>query len=145
MTTIKWSALGSDTSYLTTELNSLANAARVLGAEIDNTSGKDLFSLVELNLATQGSARSAGGYVGLYVIKASDGTNYEYGDASTAPPSTSWVGGFPLDAATTARLVSIQIQLPPCKFKLLVVNATGQAFAASGTTVSYRTYNYESV
>lgn len=143
MATTKWSALGTDTSYLTTGLNSMASAARVLGAEIDNTSGRDTFALVELDLAAQGSARSAGAQVRLYVIKCMDGTNYEMGSDSVVPQPSTWVGSFALDAATTARNVQIAVPLPPCKFKFLLENVTGQAFASSGTTLYYRTYNYE--
>jgi hypothetical protein len=90
-----------------------------------NTAGKNTYALVELYLAEQASARDAGAYVPLYVIKCMDGTNYEYGDDSVDPPSSSLVAQFDLDAVVTARRVALEIPLPPCKFKFLVVNETG--------------------
>jgi hypothetical protein len=54
---VKWSALGTLTSYLTTELNSLANNDTKLGAAINNDTDRNRYMAVELALAAQGSAR----------------------------------------------------------------------------------------
>jgi len=141
---INWESSPSLTSYLTTELNSLANGSNKIGAEIDNSTGLDMYVDVELNLAAQGSARSAGAYVPVFLIPTIDGTNYTYGDDSTDPPAHQQIGALLLDAATTARRVGLQMmKVPPGKFKLLIMNETGQAFASSGTTFGYRLYSPE--
>lgn len=141
---ILWDAAPSLTSYLTTELNSLADGANKIGAAIDNTSNLNTYMLVELYVATQGSARDSGARVDLYLLECADGTNYTYGDDSTDPPASALVGSFPLDAATTARYVTLrEIVIPPRQFKLLIINETGQALAASGNTLKYGVYNYE--
>lgn len=145
MATIKWATPGSEQSYLTTELNALADDDRKLGAEIDNETGLNTNMLLELYVAAQGSARDSSGSVKLFLVRCVDGTNYEYGSDSLDPPSLSYVGQFGLDADTAARYVSADIAIPPCKFKLMVKNKTGQALAASGNTLSYRTYNLEVV
>ncbi|MDP3950217.1 hypothetical protein [Microbacterium sp.] len=141
---INWSAYPSATSYLATELNALADAGKVLGAAIDNTTASDMYVDVEIFVNTQGSARSAGAYIAIYFLPSVDGTNYTYGDASTVPPANTLVCTMPLDAAVTARYQSCRGLLQPAsKWKLLVTNATGQAFAATGTTVKYSTYSAE--
>lgn len=141
---VNWSNYPSATTYLTTELNSLANGANVLGAAIDNTANGDRWMDIELTVATQGSARSSGAYVAIYLLSSTDGTNYTYGDASTDPPASAWVGNIPLDAVVTARISSlIHLLVPAGKFKILVMNETGQAFASSGNTVKYALYNEE--
>jgi len=135
--TAQWETLPALTSYLTTALNSLANNGLVIGAAIDVDN--EMWMNVELNLAAQGSARSAGAYVAIYGVRAVDGgTNYGYGSASLAPGAHTLLCALPLDAATTARIVNALVFIPACTDMMLIVeNKTGQAFAASATTLSY--------
>lgn len=139
------------TTVASTELNSLANAALALGAEYDNSSGLYLYGLFELNV-TFGSNPTAGNTVDLYLIPAPDGTNYDDAvtGASGTAPITTYVGGFPLRAVTTAQKVPLGIgltlvNLPPTKFKVAVKNGSGQAFPSSGSTVKLIPYRYQSV
>ena len=145
-TTFKWTALGTLTSYLGAELNALANAGNVIGAAIDNTANLNTYMAVELFVNTQGVARSAGAYVSLYLLPSVDGTNYAYGGAALTPSAQRLVGVFALDAAVTARYtVLVDLPIPPTKFMLLVQNNTGQAFAATLSTLKYRVYDMQGV
>ena len=123
---------------LDTALNSLANNTNSSASSaIDNSTNLDLEMDVELVLAAQGSARSNGAQVYLYIVRSLDGgSNY----ADVLESMNDPVAVFTLDAATTARReVKTDIRIPPGFFKLYVRNATGQAFAASGNTIKYRT------
>lgn len=148
MASIKLEA-ASIATVLSTELNSLANAAAALGTEYDNSSNLYLWAMFELNVQF-GSSPTAGNTVDLYIIPAPDGTNYDDNTtgASGAAPSTSYVGGFPLRAVTSAQKVPLgvarRIDLPPTKFKVFVVNGSGQAFPSSGSTVKMVPYRYQS-
>lgn len=147
MATIQLNTPDSESQVMTTDLNSLADGGNVLSAAQSNDGAGELDLLVdvELDLAAQGSARDSGAYVALYLLTSSDGTNYDYGDGSTDPALTNWVGNFPLDAATNARRVSIRgIPLPPSNYKWLLQNNTGQAFASSGTILTEKRYNLSS-
>ena len=147
---VKWSALGTYTTVIAggadaPTLKNLANAARVLGAEIDNTSGRDMYADFDL-LCKFGTNPSVGGYVGIYIVQAVDGTNYADGDASVAPPASALVGTFPLRAVTTAQRVALRhVLLPATKFKVVALNASGQAMTNtdSENVLSYRPYNPE--
>ncbi len=142
-TTLHTAYTAAAATVLTTELNSLANGSYTAASTaIDNTSNCYLFADFELVLAAQGSARSAGATVSLYIVSSLDGTNY--GDApvsGTTSPSVVWS----LDAATTARRLSgpesKDVPIPPGKFKIYALNSTGQALAASANTVSIRYHN----
>lgn len=128
------------TSILTTELDGLANATMSSASSaIDNSSNLDLFMDLQLYVHTQGSARSAGATVEVYLSIALDGTNYSDVLAATSE----LIAVFPLDAATTARYVTRRdIPIPPsATFKLAVYNRTGQAFAANTSTLRYRTHS----
>lgn len=144
MATDKWSALGTLITYLSTELNSLASAANKVGAAIDNATNKNKLAIVEL-VVTFGTAPAAGKSVDLYAVFSADGTNYSDGDDTVDPPVTSYLGSFPVRAVTTAqRIVVANIPLlAPASFKFLLLNEAGQAFAASGNTLKYATYNSE--
>ena len=128
-------------SVLTTELNSLANNAdSAASSAIDNTSNLDLFVDLTLSLAAQGSARTAGGTVSVYMVQALDGTNYDRVHYQTAE----LVATFTYDAATTAtQSTRRDIPVPPGLYKFFVRNQTGQALAATTNILETRYHSVE--
>ena len=130
-------------SVLTTEVNALANNANsAASSAVDNTSNLDRFMDLELVLSTQGSARSAGATVQVFMTRSVDGTNYDDVNETTA----SLVAVFALDAATTARRLSVgNIRVGPGKWKLFARNQTGQAFGATTNILNHRFYSEQSV
>lgn len=134
------------TSYLTTELNALANGAySAAGTAFDNgASGvHHQFGDFELNV-TYGTAPSAGGYCALYLVPAIDGANYADGGGSVAPPANGWVGNFDLRAVTTAqKRPLLRVPLPNTLFKPVLLNSAGQAMGATGHTLGARFYSEE--
>ena len=132
------------TTGLSTELNSLANAAySAASAAIDNSTNLDLFADLILSV-TYGTAPSAGGTVDLYLIPSLDNTTYGDGGGAVAPPSTYFVGSFPLRAVTTAQNIEL-LNIPlPQYYKLVAFNNAGQAMPASGSTIKYRQYSLQS-
>jgi len=147
MTTLKQLKYETVVSLMTTELNSLANNASVLSAAAGgDTTDANLLGDFEL-VVTFGTNPTAGATIELYLLRAADGTNYEDGSASVAPNAGSRVGSFPVRAVTTAqRIVVRDVPLPPGLYKALILNnATGQAFAASGNTLKVRPHNLQNV
>lgn len=129
----------SATTVLSTELNSLANGSlSAVSTAVDNSSNLSIWMDVELVLATQGGSRSAGATCTLFMSPSLDGTNYT---DNTVEQEIAFV--FPLDAATTARRhIRRGFELPPLStIKFSLLNSTGQALAASGNTIKYRTRN----
>lgn len=151
MTDYKWKANTIQT-LLSTELNSLANNYGALGVEFDNAAGLWLKASFLLTV-TFGSNPTAGNTCDLYLIPALDGTNYADNTtgASGYAPSTCYIGGFPLQAKTTIHRLGLglglngAIELPPSKFKVLLINKSGVAFPASGSTVQMLASMYQSV
>ena len=148
-TTFQWVAPEALTSYFTTELNSLADSTSdttgfsAAGAEIANETNLYQYINLELVVAAQGAARSAGAFVAVYINYAADGTTY---DDTSNKAFAELLAVFPLDAATTARrLTKTNIPIPPLDFKLLVLNDTGQALAATLNTLKYRRHNEQGV
>lgn len=130
-------------SILTTELNSLGNNANSsASAAINNTTNLDLYHDLTLTVATQGSARSSGAVVTVFIVPALDGTNYDAVNEVTAEVAAV----FPLDAATTSRQITRRdVPVPPGLFKYFVRNSTGQAFASSGNILEWRAHSVETV
>lgn len=139
-------------------LNSLAASCAAAAGEasdtithIDNGTNRDVYADFDINLASLNI--TAIGEVALYIIPV-------LGDDSTFPDytidhSTSGNVKLPLhyyarsarfnvkNGAQSQRIVGVEI--PPCKFRVAVVNQLGVAWAASGNTVQYRSYKDESV
>lgn len=142
MATEKWAAYTSRGSVLSTELNALASAGRsAAGAEVDNGTNLDMFGVLELAV-TFGTAPSAGAYVEIYMVTAPDGANYEDGSNTVDPGTHKLIDRIPVRAVTTAqRLSGRLIPLLPEKTKFLLYNGSGQAFPASGSTLTLYTTN----
>lgn len=145
----KWEAAAQAT-VASTELNSLANGSAALGAEYDNSSGLYIRGIFELNV-TFGTNPTANSLINVYLVPAPDGSNYDDSvtGAGGSAPVTGYIGGFPLRAVTSAQKVPLgiglqTIEIPPMKFKLLVLNNSGQSFPASGSTILLTPYRYQS-
>jgi len=146
MATVKWGSPGTYTAaFAASALSNLANGARVLGSEIDNSSNRYRWMdiVVDARFASAPAGTTA---VNIYLIPAVDGTNYADGDGSVAPPATAFIAAIPVRAVNTAQKVAVlRLQAPPCKFKFVFDNQSGQATYTgdSATQVSYRLYSEE--
>ena len=141
---IKWEAAPTSRStILTTELNSLANGSySAVGTVIDNSANLDQWGGLEISLASL--TPTAGAYLQLFLTQAIDGTNYEDPPSATNPGYHMSVAIVSLaTGAATKRIVIPFFRLPPTKFKPVLLNGAGVAFAASGNTVTLYTDNDE--
>lgn len=139
MADTKHSAYSSLTSVLTTQADALANNGNTAASSaIDNTGNKHILADVEIFVNTQGSARTAGGQVILYLLTSADGgTTYDDINTST---SEAWCA-LTLDASTGSRRRTIRnLDIPALFFKIAQRNETGQAFGATGNTVKILTH-----
>jgi hypothetical protein len=122
-------------SMATTEMNSLANNDAALGVEYDNATGLYFWGDFEL-VVDPAAAPAADAPIELYLIPAMDGTNYSDGDGTPIAPASSYAGTFFAGAvATTQRIPLFGVRIPPCKFKALVYNKSGQAFESTGNVL----------
>jgi hypothetical protein len=141
---ILWEAApASRGNVLTTELNSLANGGySAAGTEIDNSANLDQWGSFEINLASLNP--TTGAYLQLFIVTAPDGTNYEDNPSSTNPGSHASVAIVSIaTGSATKRVMTPWFRLPPTKFKVVLLNGAGVAFAASGSTVELFTNNDE--
>ena len=147
-TEVKYEVPATIVEYLANgDLYPCADGATILGDKIDNGADgeNEMLMALELVIGTQGSARDAGGYVAVYLLPSVDDTTFSYGDDTPLIDPGTLLCIFSLDAATTARTVTrVNLPIPPLDFKLLVENQTGQALGATGNSLSYRLYSYES-
>ena len=146
----KYTAEEVHAGIFTTALNSLADGANKITAialSNDAAAERDLFAKFRLHIAAQAAARSTGARVDLYLLP-EENTTFAYGGDALDPSPAHFAGSFHFDAATTARDDVIEnIILPPGDFHVLLINETGQAFAATGNTLGYERLNggYEDV
>ena len=154
MATTKWSDQESLAEYYTTELNTLGiDTTEDSGAVIDNSANKYTHMDLEAYLATVDLSGQTNPAIHIYALDSVDGgTNYDDGgDAKTTAatyPAGAPIAIIPLQVGTATQIhigITRGIRIPPTKFKLVLLNKSGAALAASGNTLKYRRYNYESV
>lgn len=149
MTTARHQAYLTIATVLGTELNTLAinaytAASAAQGADAPGTP-QPLFGDFELKV-TFGSAPTVNTACDLFIVRAVDGTSYSDGSASVIPAPTTYVGSFSgIRAVTTAQILGLyDVPLPPGLWKaILLNNATGQAFPASGSTLKVRGHSID--
>ena len=144
-----YTALGTQVSVLTTQLDALANGGfTALSSVVSNdapTTERMKLGMIEVFINTQGSNRSVGAYVGIYFVPTADGTNY---GRTTGNAITNYmVAELAIDdtALASGYLIAYNIPLPPTDFKIAAGNFTGQALAGSGNTVKFTPYSSEDV
>lgn len=130
---------------LSTELNSLANGAfSNASTTLDNSgsTAKHLYFALELVLASL--TPTGAPYIAVYALYSIDGTNYEDGGGSTAPPLMSQIAAFDLSTSTGAkRRTRVNVPAAPFPVKFVVENRAGVSLASSGNTLSVRSYSYD--
>ena len=148
MSEVRWTAYDSVVTYLSTELNSLANDGNKLGSSIDFTaSGADrkLYMDVEIYLNTVDLSGQTNPAIHIWLLARTDGTNFEDGSDSVTPARAP-DKIVPLREVNAAQRVFARfLMTTPDQGKLLIKNKTGVALASSGNTVKYRLYSQEIV
>ena len=144
----RWTAYDTIQTYLSTELNSLADNANKLGAAINfAASGSDrkLYLDIEVYLASVDLSAETNPAIYLWLLGRTDGTNFEDGGDSTDPARQPDVI-FPVIASSAAhRVFAMRVLTTPDQGKILVENQTGAALASTGNTVKYYLYSEQSV
>lgn len=127
----------SEGTVLTTALDALADGAwSALGSEYDNTADLRQYFMVRVAVDFV-LAPSTGGFLSLYALAALDGTNYPTLDSDNDPRAGHLVATIELIDTTAAQVRdSVIFTLPPTKGKFILKNGAGQAFPASGSTVT---------
>lgn len=144
----RWTVYDSIQSYLTTELNALANNGNKLGAAINfATAGADrkLYLDIEVYLGSVDLSAQTNPALYLWMLRRTDGTNFEDGTDSVNParPPDAII---PLRVFNGVQRVSVKRLLTtPDQGKILVENRSGAALAATANTVKYNLYSEEHV
>jgi hypothetical protein len=144
--------LGWISAFNTADLNALATGASVLSsvAAFANGTALDQFCDISLKCAIASSAVAAGANMGVWLaMLQNDGTTLGDGLLTAGTQAAAWtpawppIASVPLYASTRTSLIGGQtgVLLPPGSFALILQNGSGFALAASGNTVSIRTYN----
>ncbi len=141
--TQRWGTPGSYTdAFAAQALKAMANAAVVLGNEIDN-SGATSYMYMHLDfLFRMATAPVAGTTFDVYLIPAVDGTNYA--DSAAPIPAPQFLVSLPSRNVNTAQRVSfLHLTIPRLKFKLAIVNSTAQSTTNTNdeNVLSYRMVN----
>jgi hypothetical protein len=148
MSEVRWGAYDSIVTYLSTEINSLANDGNDLGAAIDFTAAgvdRKQYMDVEVYLASVDWSGQTSPAIYLWLLPRSDGTNFEDGGDSVTPARAPDKVLAMRAVNGAQRLLCRFLLTTPDQAKLLIGNRSGAALAASGNTVKYYIYGEEVV
>ncbi len=141
----KWST--PDPVHLVLDISSnLADAANQISATTD-ASGL-IFSAWELGISGYHTAPTANSSVDLFLVPVSqDGGGVDTdGDATIDPPSSDYVGSFPVRAVlNNQRIPMLGVVTPPYNFTPLIQNNTGQTIPAGSGSLRVRFYTQDLV
>jgi hypothetical protein len=141
--------LGSVTSLMTTELNSLASSSGLTAGAISSVGGTSgafnnvlaggglggfMQGLFELKLAAPAGTLTAGTAAYIWFLGQVDGTNYEDGGSSVIPARRADLI-IPVRNVSTAQRITAVAPLPPNIWFVLVAQNTGQTWASSANTL----------
>ncbi len=118
---------------ITITLASLADATAAVSSAIDNSSTLYIGADVQIKFKT-GAAPSGSGTLDVYMVRSLDGTGTLYDDA--VPATATLIDNFPATVAATTQVVSMSIEVLPSRWKLVVVNNTGDALDSTGANFS---------
>ena len=133
MAVAKWASPGTRSSnFAGTTLNSLANGSESSVVTYDNSTNRDLYGAVAINLGS--ITPSTAGTISLRVT-VNDGTDTADRAAGDLYPIT-------LNSGASAKVVIIpMVRLYPFSLRFSVVNNSGVSFAASGNEMYVRLFN----
>jgi hypothetical protein len=138
-----WNAALSYSTAMSTELNALASGSFALAASIiDNTTVLNTDGWVSINFPSASTGTGTPS-IAIYLLALNgDGTTYGDGTVSgTSIPASGYVGTILLkpsqSSVTLTGSLKIFTDLPPTKFKLGIVNQTGNPLAATGNLVYF--------
>ena len=135
-------------TVMSTELNSLASGSVIVSGVIDNTGGEYTFDDVELFTGSAACTPGAIKFAELFLIQSLDGTNFvDIDDGTNEPSVTMQVGRFEFRATASSpnRHIVRGITIPPDKFKYVLANESGCAFASSGNLLRRRPWVFNTV
>lgn len=146
MTELRWTEYDSIQTYLSTELNALADNGNKLGAAIDfAATGSDRKIYMDIEIYLPSVALTGNPAIYLWLLGRTDGTNFEDGSDSINPARQP-DAIIPLRAATAnQRVFAKRILTTPDQGKLSIKNETGAALAATGNTLKYHIYSEQFV
>lgn len=142
-TTAQWAATETLTQCLTTELNSLANAAlSAVSSAIDNRTTRYQYISLRLHLASL--TPTGVPFVNVYMFRSVDGGT-TYDDASISSAHDLKASIRVTTGAGAKEETADLILIGPWMYKFALENQTAVALAASGNTLEYSRYKEESV
>jgi hypothetical protein len=146
MAELQWTAYDALESYLTTELNTLADNANKLGDPI-NFAGSDrkIYMDIEVYLPIIDLSGQTNPAINLWMLARTDGTNYEDGGDSLNPARAPDAIIPIIESNAAHRGFARHILTTPDYGKILFENQTGAALATTGNTVKYYLYSEQFV
>jgi len=142
----KWSVQTKPVEAFTASaLANKASASRVPGREFVNSSERNRFMDLFCRARFQ-TTPGPGAYIGVYLIPALDETTWVDGSQTVPPPESLMLAAFPVRQDTSQQVLAVtKVIIPPVRFRLLWLNATGATTTTNvgDNQVFVRFYNEE--